>query len=85
MYRQYAEEKYMTEWHTIRNYNKHDTYEKNRENGVDIPLIDSDVLVIYPDISDEVYVKVATETGMSGTSYYEGTMWAYYDKPENHK
>lgn len=72
----------MTEWHTIKGYNRKMSKDANIENGVDLPENDRDVLVIYPDLAEKkAYVKRTTEVGMTGTDYYDGTMWAYYDMP----
>lgn len=72
----------MTEWHTIKGYNRKLSKDANIENGVDLPENDRDVLVIYPDLAKKTaYVKRTTEVGMTGTDYYDGTMWAYYDMP----
>lgn len=72
----------MTEWHTIKGYNRKLSKNANIENGVDLPENDRDVLVIYPDLETKTaYAKRTTEEGMTGTDYYDGTMWAYYDMP----
>lgn len=67
-------------WHTIKGFDNRYSYDANIENGVELPIIGSDVLVIYPRIPG-VHVKKSTEEGMTGTSYYNGTMWSYYNKP----
>ena len=70
----------ITLWHTITGYNKDLSYDANREDGVDLPDVSRDVLVIYPGIKG-VYAKISSEEGMDGTSYYNGVLWAYYEKP----
>ena len=71
----------MTKWHEIKGFDSVVNYDTNKRMGVDLPNIGSDVLVVYPDVGKEVYVKRASENGMSGTSYYNGTLWAYFDRP----
>ena len=72
----------MTEWHKIQGYNKKLSYDANKRNGVSLPECDRNVLGIYPNISRaNVYVKESSSDGMSGTLYYDGTMWAYFDMP----
>ncbi len=81
--KRHTKKKQMTKWHTIRGFDKSLSYETNKEAGVDLPDCDEDVLVIYPEISiKHVHVKKSFETGMTGTKYYNGTMWAYFDRPE---
>jgi hypothetical protein len=69
----------ITLWHTITGYNKNLSYDANRDDGVDLPEVSRNVLVIYPGI-EGVYVKISSEEGMTGTSYYDGTKWAYFEK-----
>ena len=72
----------MTTWHKIQGYNKDLTYDANKKAGVDLPDLEKDVLVIYPEISkNQVYVKKSDSYGMTGTLYYDGTLWAYFDMP----